>query len=321
MIEAFRPPSALLDRCGEVLAGNRAWRAASQDGRGACAVGENYLDWLRDDDAVGGGEVLARGVAGVLCGLWRSHERICRLGPTHLRVCVRQIDGQAPPLFLISLEDYADEVGLSDDRVMAAQQEERQRLAGELHDSVGQNLVALTLNLTRLRNASPPEPALQGIVDEMAAALQQTHAEIRTLSFLLQPPWEDAGGSIETALRDLATGFARRAGLQVDARIDRLRSTLCRRRQLTLFRILQEALVNVHRHARASAVEVELQQRPRHIILKVRDDGRGIQAPDGARLCAGVGLKNMRARLHEFGGDLLIVSDGSGTTLTAKLPV
>jgi two-component system NarL family sensor kinase len=92
-------------------------------------------------------------------------------------------------------------------------------------------------------------------------------------------------------------------------------------RELTLFRILQEALVNIRRHAHADLVEVEMARCGRQVILKVRDNGRGMSAPEGAPQQPGVGVMGMRTRLRQFGGDLRIVSGLDGTTIVAKLPV
>lgn len=203
-------------------------------------------------------------------------------------------------------------------QIQAARVEERRIMAGELHDSVGQNLTALGLGLARLVKLAAPHAEMATVVQEMQASLQQACTEIRLLSFLLQPLDDEAfPAGIEAAIGDLASGFARRAGLRAALRIEPLRRPLCRERQLALHRIVQEALVNVHRHAHATAVSIELASRGGHVVLKVRDDGAGL-APAAA---PGVGIASMRQRLRRLDGEMLIVSDEAGTTLTVKLPV
>jgi signal transduction histidine kinase len=320
-IDALCTPVAVLDITGEIVAANAAWRPAPGARQHArCPLGVNILEWWRSLSEEG--EELARGVGSVLSGARQSYEQTCRTpGAEEVHVAARPIRHQSPARFLVSQEtsvvSAADD---RDDRVLTAQIEERERLAGELHDSVGQNLVSLGLSLARLRGASAPHSELAAIVDEMGESLQQAHAEIRTLSFLLQPPWAEGSGAIEKAIRDLATGFARRAGLRADLRIEPIDGRLCRNRQMTLFRVLQEALVNVHRHARADRVEVQLAQRDGRVILTVRDNGRGMLAAEGATPNPGVGILSMRTRLQRLGGDLRIASHRDGTTLTARLP-
>jgi signal transduction histidine kinase len=321
-IDALKGAVAILGASGDVLAVNSAWRAAAADEEvGHCPLGDNYLDWCRTLEEEFAGASFARRVARVLAGVDKAFESVWRPagGSCEVRVCVARIKGQIPARFLVSHEISRTSLLDVEDCVLRAQIEERERLAAELHDSVGQNLVCLGLGLTRLRRLPSQEPELAAILDDMAASLQQAHAEIRTLSFLLQPPWLEERGAFEKAICDLVAGFARRSGLQ--AKCEASKVTLCRARQLTLFRILQETLVNVHRHARADNLEVELARRGRSVVLKVHDDGHGMAAPEGAPPNPGVGILGMRARLRKFGGDLLIVSGRDGTTVTAKLPV
>jgi signal transduction histidine kinase len=319
-IDALKTPVAILAGSGAVLGTNEAWRAADEDGA-CCPEGENYLDWQRtmQDDIADA--TLMRGVARVLAGAQKRFERSRRLSPaTELNISVRRVEGAAPARFLVShafvTESVAEDV---EERVLAAQIEERERLASELHDSVGQNLVCLGLGLTRLRRLTQPESEIAGVVCDMGALLQEAHAEIRTISFLLQPPWlEERGVVFSKAICDLVAGFGRRAGLQATVEAQEIPS-LCRGRQLTLFRILQEALVNIHRHARADTIAVELVKQGRQVVMTVRDNGRGMLAVEGAAPNAGVGILGMRARLRKWGGDLRIVTGPDGTTLVAKL--
>src|SRR5205085_621597 len=141
-------------------------------------------------------------------------------------------------------------------------------VAQELHDSVGQHLVCVGLGLSRLRMASL-NAELVAEVDETAAALKEAQAQVRTVSYLLHPRWSDEHGTVEDAVREFAEGFGRRAGLHITVKVTGQSCALDRARELTLFRILQEALVNVHRHARARHVTVELTSTPGLVTMQV----------------------------------------------------
>jgi signal transduction histidine kinase len=175
--------------------------------------------------------------------------------------------------------------------------------------------------LARLEQLAAPDTELSAVVSEIAEALQQAHSEVRTLSFLLQPPWLEARGAFGQAIRDFVMGFARRAGLRAHVQLCRFPANLGRGRELTLFRVLQEALVNVHRHAHADEVSVEFSNSGKNLVLKVRDNGRGMLTAEGAAPTPGVGILGMQGRLRKFGGDLRIISAEDGATLVAKLPI
>jgi len=331
VIEVVEQPVAVLDAEGTVVATNGAWRAGFEDfDCFACDPGENYLDWCNTLRPAAAGTSLARGVKRVLRGTAPDYSQSARLAAglegRQVRVRIQRLGAPASGLahsgsrlYLVSHE-AEDALGDDlEDRVLAAQQEERERLAAELHDSVGQNLVCLGLGLTRLRRLSGTNQEIEAVVADMTEALEQAHAEIRTLSFLLRPAWLDEPGAFIKAVRDLVAGFARRAGLEATVEVAGAPRGLCRAHELTLFRIIQEALVNVHRHAHARAIEVVLTHSGRNVLLTVRDDGQGIAAAEGLTH-PGVGLLSMQARLRRCGGELRIVSGHDGTILTANLP-
>lgn len=333
-LDAFDRPVAVLEGSGRILGVNAAWReAAYRDGHEltCCQPGDNYLEVCEAAaPEVSGAAVLRKGLARVLAGQQSSFERSCRRvldGVTSdLRVGVRRIGRGDPARFLVVQEDitqlveaqeYAREVS---DRVFEAQSEERERLAEELHDSVGQNLVCLGLGISRLRMAAPDNPELAAILTDMAESLRDAHAQVRTVSYLLQPPWPEEHGALEDAVRELAQGFGRRAGLGIETVVEGPPCRLDQARELTLFRVLQEALVNVHRHARARSVTVALVNRGHEVTLAISDDGAGFSAPEGGLPRLGVGIRSMRARVGHLGGDLRIQSGTTGTTLRVRLP-
>jgi signal transduction histidine kinase len=159
------------------------------------------------------------------------------------------------------------------------------------------------------------------IIGDMSSALQEAQTQIRTLSYLLHPPWQEREGGLENAIRKYVEGFGQRAGLRVEMCAEGPLCRLDRARELALFRILQEGLVNVHRHARAQSVFVQLTNRLSEVTLEVSDDGRGLSSPEGGIFAPGVGILGMRSRIVQLGGELSIDSGSEGTTLRAKLRV
>ncbi len=206
-------------------------------------------------------------------------------------------------------------------RVLTLQDAERRRIAHELHDSLGQYLVGLKLNLDMLRQA-PEQPGLWTQSQEL---MEQCVSEIRTLSYLLHPPMIDDVG-LASAARWFVEGIAQRSGIQVtlDAPSDLAR--LPADVELVLFRILQEGLTNVHRHSGASAAEVLIRQKTGQVILEVKDNGRGIRQEvlrrfDQTGAGMGVGLSGMRERVRELGGWMKVEADSQGTSLQIALPL
>lgn len=201
--------------------------------------------------------------------------------------------------------------------VLRVQEDERRRLARELHDGVGQNLTALKHRLAQLRDAlgDAATPAREGL--EAAIALcADTLEDTRELSRLLRPTILDDLG-LEPALRWLGRSVGESAGIAVAVEIEPL-PALDGERQTLLFRIAQEALNNIARHARARSVLLRLVERDGRLQLQVVDDGVGF---DPAARPAGSGLSGMRERLRLFEGSLEVHSaPGNGTRIRAVVP-
>ena len=206
-------------------------------------------------------------------------------------------------------------------RLLTLQDTERRRIARELHDSLGQYLVGLKLNVDMLRET----PGREELWSEAEVLMQQCISEVRTLSYLLHPPTMDAAG-FASAARWYVEGFGQRSGLQVtlDAPGDlgRLPDAV----ELALFRVLQETLTNVHRHSGAMAAEIMIQRDAQQVVLEVKDNGRGIPPELLNRFLAtgegmGVGLAGIGERVREPGGKLRLESDSSGTLVRVTIPV
>jgi signal transduction histidine kinase len=204
-------------------------------------------------------------------------------------------------------------------RLMSLQDEERRRLSRDLHDSTGQYLAAAKMVLSPLAAAHPEDKRFAECMDLLDRSLR----EIRTLSHLLHPSGlEEAGFS--TAARWYTEGFASRSGIALKVDIQDLAQRLAPEVEITLFRILQEALTNIHRHSGSRSAEVTFKADGANVVLAVRDYGTGISPETLEQFRAsggtGVGLAGMRERIHEVGGSLDIDSSGKGTCVTATLP-
>lgn len=206
-------------------------------------------------------------------------------------------------------------------RVLRLQDAERRRIARELHDSLGQYLVGLKLNLDMLRQA----PDQAGLWTQSQELMEQCVSEIRTLSYLLHPPMIDDVG-LASAARWLVDGIAQRSEIQVSLDAPRDMARLPAEVEIGLFRVLQEGLTNVHRHSGASAANVLIRQEARQIILEIKDNGRGIRQEalrrfDLTGTGMGVGLSGMRERVRELGGRMKVKADSQGTSLLIAIPL
>jgi PAS domain S-box-containing protein len=210
-------------------------------------------------------------------------------------------------------------------RLLRLQDEERRRLARELHDGVGQLLAAMNMNAAMLKGETAKlSPDAARSAEENGKLIEQVSADIRTVSYLLHPPLLDEVG-LNSALKWYVEGFAERskiaANLELPAKWERLPGDY----ELCLFRIAQECLTNIHRHSGGRTAQVRLQRTAGEITLEVSDDGQGvnpeIQSKISAGETAGVGLRGMRERLRHLGGSLRIDSNCHGTTVIATVPL
>src|SRR6202046_1937626 len=210
-------------------------------------------------------------------------------------------------------------------RLLKVQDEERRKLARDLHDSTGQTLAALKISVSFLQENCKESPTTLTLVSDVAQLADQAIEKIRTLSYLLHPPLLDEVG-FACAAEWYIEGFAKRSGINVSMQIATAHERLPMNMEIALFRVLQESLTNVHRHSGAAGVHVLFRRQLAEIILEVQDDGCGIPAERLDRLReasaeAGVGLAGMRERMLELNGTLELESHGKGTTMRAVVPL
>lgn len=208
-------------------------------------------------------------------------------------------------------------------RLLQLQDDERRRLSRELHDSAGQMLAALSINFAALSQHATA-PAAEHLIADCHALLSQMSSEIRTMSYLLHPPLLDEVG-LESALGWYIDGFSARSGIQTSLTMRKDFGRLSKDQEITLFRIVQEALTNVLRHSASASAQVELRRVSDQVELEITDQGKGI-SPEQLSVIwssgtAGVGLAGMRERLSQFGGTLSIDSSETGTKVFARLPL
>jgi signal transduction histidine kinase len=205
--------------------------------------------------------------------------------------------------------------------LMRLQDDERRRIGRDLHDSTGQTLAALELNLSRLIQSPATSGDRRELLEQCARLASQCSTEIRTASYLLHPPLLDELGLL-SALRWLADGFHERSGIEVRLDLPNSMPRLSRDEELTLFRVAQEALTNVHRHAESPWATVRLRVRGESVVLEIEDGGLGSRAPgaSGGSFPLGVGLSGMRERLRQVGGTFAVQAGESGTVVRATLP-
>jgi signal transduction histidine kinase len=240
----------------------------------------------------------------------------------NVRMLLREIDRRERSEQLI--REHVDSYRALSSRILELQDTERRKIARELHDSIGQYLAGLKFQVSQIEGLVATSPAAsQALLSETSDLLDRCLAEVRTISHLLHPPLLDELG-LYSAARWYVEGFAERSGLQADFSVDDFVDRLHKDAEIALFRVLQEALTNVHRHAEAKRVQIDISCKNDQAVLLVKDDGHGIP-PETLRRYreghgGGIGLAGMRERLSELGGDLTVDSSASGTVLRACLP-
>jgi signal transduction histidine kinase len=215
-------------------------------------------------------------------------------------------------------------------QLVAAQEEERRKISRELHDHVGQMLTALRMELGRIdrlrservsrndRQFGQPDAAFSAALGECRQLVDDMVRIVRDLALGLRPSMLDDFG-LQPALEWLARDFTRRSNVPVELKITGAMDTLSDQHRTCIYRVVQEALTNCVRHARASAIDVVVRAHEDRIEVSVRDDGVGL---DPSRRAAGFGLRGIEERVRELGGNITLLSAaGQGATLSIKLPI
>ncbi len=335
-LDALSTEIAIVDAAGTIVAANRAWvsQTRTRTALSGAGVGADYLAFCASVRAGDEAQAICRGLRAVLAGE-RTAARFAYSAEADgerrwFQISAARFEWDGESRLIVANEDLTDvtqaKEALSElsGRLTALREEERQRIAQELHDSTAQHLVAATLNLMTLKAKSGAYPGVHQLLESVEASLEEATRELRVFTYLLHPLALENDG-LERTLRTYLDGFAQRTGLDVHVsvagKVDELPFDL----QCSLLRIIQEALANVHRHACASQVSVGLMMTGAALKLVIADNGRGMSGPAVQTAVtgtnSGVGIPSMRSRLHEFGGRLDIRSGPGGTTLSALVPL
>lgn len=209
-------------------------------------------------------------------------------------------------------------------RLMQLQDDERRRIARELHDSVGQTLAALSMNLTRVGADIERLGQTAKTIADSSVLVQEMNKEVRTISYLLHPPLLDEAGLV-SALKWYIDGYSQRSGIEVELEVPEDFGRLPRELETGIFRTVQECLTNIHRHSGSSTARICLTRSGGELRLQVQDHGTGLAAKTLEEVesagTPGVGIRGMRERMRQLGGILEINSNGSGMIVEARLPI
>jgi signal transduction histidine kinase len=248
--------------------------------------------------------------------------------PTPQPLCERDLElmEQVIHMAAIAIECHRNEEELREfsRRLYQSQDEERRRIARELHDSTGQNLAVLEMNLSKVKGRIlTPWSEIDEILSQCTSLTRNISDELRTLSYLLHPPMLDECG-LNAAIRSYVSGINQRSGLHVEVEIPQDLRRLSEEAELAIFRIVQASLTNVHLHSGASEANVKIEQNLDGVMIAVNDEGRGI--PEGVldqtsrTRTVGIGITGMRERVKQLGGRLEIETSRSGTRVKATIP-
>jgi len=206
-------------------------------------------------------------------------------------------------------------------RIQSLQDEERKKIARDLHDSVGQLLTALAMNLSQLQKENASSSAASAdLLSDCGVMVDQVSREIRTISHLLHPPLLDVAG-LSSAIRWYVDGFSHRSKIEVDLQLDSDLGRLPAEVEITMFRVVQECLTNVYRHSGSDFCSILVQRDAQRLCMQIRDTGHGMRMRADGEISTGVGLRGMQERLRRLGGTLQIQANENGTTVLIEVPL
>lgn len=314
LVQKMRQGAAMINERGEVVYCNPSLAALLELSADAL-VGTPFLTFICGEDQ--------QRFQNVLSSKDEAEVRLRRadssLVSTRIVTSVLSRDNSVTGLLVTDLSTEKENAELAS-RLQSVQDEERRGIARELHDSVGQLLAAITMNLSRFQMESRNVPNMP-LIDDSALMLEQVTKEIRTISHLLHPPLLDVAG-LASAVRWYVDGFSERSNIKVNLDIPSDCGRLSNEAEIAVFRVVQECLTNVYRHSGSDQCLVSMMKEPDHLKIDIKDKGRGIpESKDGNGATKhGLGLRGMKERLRQLGGKLEVATSSEGTTVTAVVP-
>jgi two-component system NarL family sensor kinase len=316
---------AILDDEGKIIAVNDAWMQFAEFhelGLEEYGLGLDYISFcesLNAPDAAEARQGLRDLLAGEAGPLRYEYQIFLANGPIWVRVTFTRISRDDRTLVIITHEDITVQrraqaaLGRATAALLHAEDDERRRIARELHDGTAQYLTGAKLMLAGLKSETRADK-----VREVEALLTNALEELRSLSYVLHPPaLEDLG--LGPAIRQMAEGFARRTGLALQIEIAEDFPKMGRPTEIALYRVAQEALANVHRHSGSPRATINLRLAGEMVLLSIRDYGVGFTG--GGATTAGVGLAGMRLRLEFVNGHISLTSAVPGLLVEAWAPL
>ncbi|QIK95971.1 sensor histidine kinase [Sphingomonas sp. HDW15A] len=326
VVDGLPEQIALVDEKWHIIAVNEAWTAAAKVYGYELAPGADYLGFCeaRGREGHKPTRIAAAGIRAMDENREQSFRFIYEGSGAWegkaFQLCINRLEIAGHSYATVTRYDVTELVNLRHMRedfassMIEGQGIERRRIAREVHDSTMQLLACLGLSLGQLKRAKRSKATAE-IVSEMEEMLGEAQRELRTLAYLAHPPQLRDLGLVE-AIRQLADGFGRRTGLKITVEAENS-VNVCQNTQLAIYRAVQEALSNVHRHAGATEAFIGLHARRSTLHVVIADNGRGM--PDDLHL--GVGLASIRERVAELGGRLSIRRGEPGLVLVASIPL
>lgn len=323
LVERMQQGAAMLDARGCIVYCNLSLAQLLGVAR-ETVVGRLLRDFLASEDWPTYQKLLHEDHAGSGEGEMRLRLADSSLISANFSFSLLSRDKSATGVLVTDLRSHKQQIEFAA-RLQNMQDEERRRLARDLHDSVGQTLAALSMNIGIVQAQSHKlDPLGARAVSDNAELVEQVSREIRTISHLLHPPLLDIAG-LASALRWYVDGFSERSNIKVDLEIPTDFGRLPDELEIAIFRIVQECLTNIHRHSGSRTATIRLQHAGNRLSVQVQDNGKGISPEKQHELVeagrGGVGFAGMRERLRLLGGTLEIKSDESGTVVSATLEV
>jgi two-component system, NarL family, sensor kinase len=325
---------AILDDQGIIVAVNESWRRYVEDGGAEGSedgIGAKYLDFVKDSSH----RELAEATQKIQEMLHGQEETVqfaypgsCGNGQRWFQLSAMRFVEKGSRRLLICHEDVtevrrAQEAQREiDGRILESREEERRRIARELHDGTVQQIFAVNLNLMSLKRLlNGGDRRVQELLGETVSLARECMQELRTISYLLRPPLH--GHEFLPALSSYIDGFCKRSGIRVNLVLPMSSGRMPSKIENTLFRVVQEALSNIHRHSQSITATVALIRNDRSVVLEVKDQGKGMPQiqRDGPDWHAGGGLAGIEERLQELGGSLEIREANPGTVVAATIPL
>lgn len=331
VIDGLPEQIALVDEDWTILMVNDAWKKAADAVGLPLGAGDNYRTFCQSyaDQGSEPAMIVVAGLRQISSGQRDRFRHIYSAEGVNAghdyQVCVARLECGGRRLATVTRYEVTELLTLRREHLergdsrLRIQQDERRRIGREIHDSTAQHIVAIHLNLMRLKRMHDDADST-AVFAEIDETIDRVQREIRTISYIFHPP-ELTEEGLAPALRAMARGFGARTGLRIGVHAEGDFAGACGPVESTLYRLSQEALTNIHRHAHAEEVRIRLEARRGLLHLLIMDDGIGVPAISQTSAELGVGIPGMRLRVEELGGRFTIRRHDFGTLILASVPL